>query len=432
MLLIAGRGRPGIADLNFSCVLCCMFSALKTSFTASLHTHADGNVTLSIVSTSITISIMNIAKTSSSNVQKPENIIDTITYLASLVSDPQAIDPVLDTLRVITSEIPAGAVIQDQQLDELRHVQEQLKNHLLHNDPVRLFAAGDLEKLIAKHVGDAAIHTPAHDQTLRQVGVIGVAMGVTYLVAGVTFSFVGVHLPWILAGLMAMVTMYIGLIWFYWSSLETFTKSLRQAYFWIVVGIALMGIASPPAGLFVTFPTIMRHTILSYAGAFPLFSLSFFFVYFGLCIFARTVQVRSPLISLRLCVPAVVILALATTLVPHNPNFQELPLVIGVITLTSMSSFGLLAGFVAFTIRRKVTDRYSRALTLFGIAYALAGAVMVVGTTMSILAGPLAGLRMAVVVVPSMIAGLLVFLSGYYFKLSVDAAQISKAASTLQ
>jgi hypothetical protein len=76
--------------------------------------------------------------------------IDVVTYIASLASEPKAIDPLLDSLREVTSRIKPGTPLSDIDQKTLASVCRQLITYLLEKDQLRTFDKATLQQKISQ------------------------------------------------------------------------------------------------------------------------------------------------------------------------------------------------------------------------------------------------------------------------------------------
>ncbi len=87
-------------------------------------------------------------------IQENAPFIDSIMYLATLVSNTQAIDPILDRLRTITAKKnPENFTTQDRQ--ELLAVYRQLEDYLVTSDPIRTYSRQELRSHLTYDFQDA-------------------------------------------------------------------------------------------------------------------------------------------------------------------------------------------------------------------------------------------------------------------------------------
>jgi hypothetical protein len=75
--------------------------------------------------------------------------IDAVTYLATLASDRQAIDPLLDKLRAVTAGIEPGQPISEKNQTKLAAICREVLDFLVSKEPVRNFSPSDLYALLA-------------------------------------------------------------------------------------------------------------------------------------------------------------------------------------------------------------------------------------------------------------------------------------------
>lgn len=64
-------------------------------------------------------------------------LADILTYMAGLASDQEAIDPILDELRLVTVNLEAGRSLDADQQERLAEVQLRLENYLAEQEPIR-------------------------------------------------------------------------------------------------------------------------------------------------------------------------------------------------------------------------------------------------------------------------------------------------------
>jgi hypothetical protein len=72
-----------------------------------------------------------------------DNLVDAIIYLAGLVSNPSAIDPLLDDLRRITTRIKDGNLSASEQ-KQLTTTYLNIEEYLINKEPLRSFNKEEL------------------------------------------------------------------------------------------------------------------------------------------------------------------------------------------------------------------------------------------------------------------------------------------------
>ena len=75
-------------------------------------------------------------------------LLDVIAYLASLASNPQDIDPILDTMRVVSSRLKPGEVLSHSDEIELGKVYKDIEHYLTEKDPLRTFNTDEIHRRV--------------------------------------------------------------------------------------------------------------------------------------------------------------------------------------------------------------------------------------------------------------------------------------------
>lgn len=78
-------------------------------------------------------------------------LIDTVVYTASLASDPQKVDVILDDLRVITSAHKSGVALSHKDVIGLVAVFRRLEKYLTTTEPLRVFTRDSLRDDLEHH-----------------------------------------------------------------------------------------------------------------------------------------------------------------------------------------------------------------------------------------------------------------------------------------
>lgn len=79
---------------------------------------------------------------------KTASAVDAVAYVASLASDPKAIDALMEPLREITSTLKPGAPLTPAQQTALVGVYKKLQDYLVTSDPLRHFEASELQQKV--------------------------------------------------------------------------------------------------------------------------------------------------------------------------------------------------------------------------------------------------------------------------------------------
>ena len=83
-----------------------------------------------------------------STLRTPISSIDIVVYAAQLVSNPESIDDMLDSLRMITSHLEPGQQPTPQDNAELENIYSKVEQYLLEQEPIRKFTQETLRQEI--------------------------------------------------------------------------------------------------------------------------------------------------------------------------------------------------------------------------------------------------------------------------------------------
>ncbi len=343
------------------------------------------------------------------------SLLDVILYLASLVSDPKVIDPLLDEVREITARMQPGVPLDLPTRQKLEHVRQEITDHLLHHDMLRTFKPDELQqKLIERFGGEGK--TPKAKQTLRQVILIFVAMAGYALIS----LPVGAALPQaqrtLVTPFFSMTALFLGIGWLFWSGLRDFNPKVRKAYGLITVGFILTGLAGLPAPLAAIFPD---NTLFRYSVIMPLFVPANLCIYLGTQLFAQIVGVQSRLASRGVVLTAAVLLALAVLPLPHpsqEPSelFFDATMAAIIIIIVLSGSSALLAR----QISHRTTAMYTKAMGWFSATMAMVALPFVLEAALIFFMGRITGALLLATLAIFSASGFLMIMSAYTFKRS--------------
>ncbi len=360
--------------------------------------------------------IINVIKYMSNPTSTDKNpavlIVDRIVQLVRLCSDPKAIDPLLDSLRIITAKWDRVSPLTSDERARLEEVENGLRTYLLTKDPLRQFTAETLESYLT---------TGAHSERLARQELI------TTLVASLLTASLGGLLPlanvipWQL-GLALMIPLFLlmlhtGIAWLYISTLGTFNARVRQAFVYICLGIVLLSVTFSHY-VVIEILGLSSWEFLQYGGLTFLAAGSYFLIYVGLRRFAHLLGIHNFWMSWRnwLLVSAAVVVA--ACLVPHGGQVQtewffDVGLS-GMWLFTTCLAFG--AG-VAHGIVKNVTAAYARSMHWLYI-YLLVGCVGSLGGAIALpVVGQLnGGFLYTLIAIMGIPPQLLLLYTGYSFK----------------
>ena len=78
-----------------------------------------------------------------------KTVLDLVTSTAALASNPAQIDPILDNLRAITSQVTPGQAVSDSNEPKIISIYLQLEKYLTAQEPIRSFTKEELRSRLA-------------------------------------------------------------------------------------------------------------------------------------------------------------------------------------------------------------------------------------------------------------------------------------------
>lgn len=76
--------------------------------------------------------------------------VDIVMYTASLASNPQAIDGIMDDVRIITAHLEPGQVPGEEDVKQLAKVYQRLEGYLVRDEPLRVYTQETIRSKILK------------------------------------------------------------------------------------------------------------------------------------------------------------------------------------------------------------------------------------------------------------------------------------------
>ncbi|HSX33756.1 MAG TPA: hypothetical protein VLF91_05475 [Candidatus Saccharimonadales bacterium] len=348
-------------------------------------------------------------------------LLDQITFLAGLTSSIAEVDPILETVRVITAgKRRAGPlVLNAEERKALLEVRAQLEDHLVTKDALRKFTKDSLQHTLNEQFQPA---TAGHDSPLQRVRkqfrTILVVIGGVFATSAALLLALGVPYWWLLAASCTVTAMFISSCWLFLAEYGTFSPALRKAYAWICAGVVLLGISASLWMLFTSIHSVFEVPILHYGLNYFLFDAAFFAAYMGVRFFALAQQVRTPLASVWWLVVGSLLLGFIATILPHRSTAEDRyldPTMVGVALITF---YGYVIALLADHVRHTLTNAYARAIGWFGAGYALSATVGIASTLLLLFNGTGFGIKLIIMGMFYATGGVLVFISGYLFRLS--------------
>ncbi len=87
--------------------------------------------------------------TSQTSLSDAKTVLDMVTNTAGLASNPQDIDPILDDVRSVTSNLSPGEPPSAADNQRLIGVYLRLEEYLITSEPLRPFTKGELRKRLS-------------------------------------------------------------------------------------------------------------------------------------------------------------------------------------------------------------------------------------------------------------------------------------------
>lgn len=296
--------------------------------------------------------------------------LDAVLYLAMLVSRPEKVDPMLDTVREITAQSSAKSnELSAQEQAKLQAVCNKLATYLINEEQLRGFTKEDLERRLQERF-DAGVARRWWGLKLFTIIGSGLTLGLLSLFIRPPQPipdpklFITFHI------LLAIPTVFtiisLGAAWFFFSALKHFKTELRRAYTITALGIALLGIAHmqmPIIGYLNQFGGAWIHD-----GAIGfMYVLPHSLLFVGSVIFARLVGVRNRFTSVPAVVTATLVGILLTVLYPHSPaQWSETFFDIATSTYPLAVVASGVAAINSYMISRRINDIFRLPLRWLG------------------------------------------------------------------
>lgn len=340
--------------------------------------------------------------------------VDSIIFLTSLISDPQAVDSKLDTLRAITSRLSPNEALSADDQHQIDALQNELKDYLIKHDPIRSFTTATLEQTIASHFSGGA-----HQSVRKEFILIFSSIVVIYLL-GVALSPASLPLltHFLLAAPVMVALLYGAIAWLFLSSRQNFKTQIRNVYNYFCGGIIFGALGSMQFPLIFAFPQIAALPPFSYVGfVFPYFLMCLAF-YLGTNLYARQLNLSQRLWSIPWVSGISLLIAVVLFSLPHSaqvtqPFFYELSLIsVGVNAWLSLP-----ASVLSFRVAKHVSSRYKQSMRFFGLGQVTQGLGCIGLTAILLINGPTPTVVVGIGAIPFVLSATLILISAYTFKL---------------
>lgn len=349
-------------------------------------------------------------------VEESKQQIERILVLAKLGSDPETIDPLLDTLRIVTAQWDETKPLGPDDQSSLDELEQKLRTHLLHDDSLRRFTPETLNERLRPR---QTKHDTAKRDALFILVASAVAAGLPFLLTLFSFPFqksVLLTIPFFL------VTLHAGIAWLYLSALSNFKQEFKRAFILICVGIILLAVVFSHY-IAIEFLGLAQLPLFRYGGITALATLCYAFMYFGLRKYAGLLNIKSFFTSLPVLLGVAGVVVAAAVLVPHakqqafEPYFD-----LALACLWLFTMFLAFGAGVAKQITKNVTIAYAKSMHWLYV-YLISGCIGSLGGALGLpIAGELNGGFLYILIAAMGIGPqLLLLYTGYLFKKETSA-----------
>jgi hypothetical protein len=292
-------------------------------------------------------------------------IIDRIVYLASLVSEPRSVDPLLDKLRYITA---GGAQLSPQDVQTLGSIQTELEEYLIHKERLRSFTSESLHTNLERHF---AAEDPVRDVKRAALWQIAITVVVAAAVTSVLAALQIMHGQVILA--FFIFTLFAGLALVFQSFKKDLVAQLHGSLNYLMA-------ATVGTGLFaLNFPIIAANShleklpLMQHGGLLIAAVPVYLCYYLAFYLYAKQLGVSVPAVLRPWGVTITAVIVAATSvLAPHpvsvpDEGYFDLA-VVGFAVSVYLSAVSAVLGFKSIP---QTTAIYSKSILFLAIAMVL-------------------------------------------------------------
>lgn len=307
--------------------------------------------------------------------------IEKTTYLASLVSDPHVVDPMLDKIRLITAR-GEGVQLVDTDRKEIHAVQKALTDYLINKDKINSFTSESLHEKLIKHFSPEYKDA---EKTLRRQ--LATALILPFFIASALFfalSSFDRNLQLVSAIPAFLASQYAGLLWLFWSARRSLVKALQKSLSLTIAAIIILVLGGIIFVALAFLPDIAHLPLFLYSGPLPLYIAGFYLLYLGAVTYTKQATPTNSIWERPKTVTAIAFaLYFAIWLIPHRTQVEY-----EIIFDTAVAAFGAgsllcaAASILLFSSARQVTKRYTNGLRYMAISFAIM-AVTNIGTAIT-------------------------------------------------
>lgn len=337
--------------------------------------------------------------------------LELAIYLASLVSEVRAIDPMLDPVRQITARLAPGAPMPPDDQKTLEQVCHDLEDYLTTREKLRVFSPEQLQERITDFT-----HGAEH-RSLRRVLAVMAGVAVVFILAVVFAPFaLSPATRGLTASSIFFMMVHLTAAWFFISALKTFAPTLRQAYLLIASGVVILGLTQivQPVVNILNLQSTPYNTLFSVLPLIP----AYVFMFEGARRFAKVLQRQSRWLGPLTIVVGLIIALPLGLLIPHVSSgaSEELLDIIFALQIVNVTVVVVLTALLARIVGSLTTlyARPVRLLLVFAVISIGIGAYMLV---VNALTGGIPSELMLIPLIVAIIAnGFILLRAGYDFK----------------
>ena len=336
-------------------------------------------------------------------------LVDRIGYLASLASDKQAIDPMLDSLRAITARWTPPTPLTNSSRQQILQLEQKLKKYLSNSDPLRTFTLESLEERLQAQ--------EAQKKSSIFLNTFGLALLSAVTAGALGFLILGeVPLGKRLLGAVPFfyATLCIGIAWLYLSSLRDFRKEFKRAS--VYMGIGAIFMASNAQYMFYSLWNIADAAPLRYAGIPGTVAIGVALFYIWLRVYARQLGIQSKLISYPLVLGICAAIAAVAFAVPHGTVQHELYFDISLASLWLMGAFLAFGFILSRKIMHQTTVAFAKPMKLLHIYFSIVLFPTLATGVLLMVQGELYGDLVSLMMLGAVMPQILLLYTGYLFK----------------
>jgi len=290
-----------------------------------------------------------------------EQLINVIGHLASLVSDPNAIDSQLDILRQVTARRSNDALSASDRA-KLMQLLAYLENYLITSDPLRQFTQESVDRRIKLALGGGRSFV-AFRLPLLIIWAAAVLMCVLPFVLPLPGS--GVIRP-VLSITGGLTALNVGAAVLLWMSRRNFRMQLRTVYMPICLGFVIVSVSLIQVPIVLNIGTDVVLMWFRYVTASIPCLLGVILIYIGVRRFCLLRDMSGRWLSQRPVIATVLAATIVVSLLllpfgssPTIPTWMRL---VSLLVLTSGAALAIITTSLIIRLRRTLGPAYQRPL----------------------------------------------------------------------